>query len=157
MIASTTKYPGLLRFWRVWRSQLHRIVDRFSVVLRDRHTASPAQFGNGQHDCALSSLYWAAPAISESDIVDAFKFSTYSWPHKGVTNKEFAIALKYLNVDSSYSSDIDTLGALLATKPSKCVALLPGHFIPILNGTIVGRDAHQHWPPETRVYCHWTF
>ncbi len=126
-------------------------------MVRDRHTASPAQIGDGQHDCALSSLYWAVPAISESAIVDAFNLAADTWPYGGVTNKEFAIALKYLRVDSVYSTDIDTLGALLAAKPAKCVALLHGHFIPIVDGMIVGRDAHQYWSPDTHVYCHWTF
>ena len=126
-------------------------------MLRDRHTASPLQIGVGQHDCALSSLYWAAPATSESGIVSAFNVVTDTWPYGGVTNKEFAITLKYLGVESIYSTDINTLGALLATKPAKCVALLHGHFIPIVDGVIVGGDAHRQWAPDTHVYCYWTF
>ena len=126
-------------------------------MVRDRHTASPAQIGDGLHDCALSSLYWAMPAISESDIISAFNVTTDTWPYGGVTNKEFSVALKYLKVDNLYSTGINTLGALLAAKPAKCVALLHGHFIPIVDGVIVGRDASLHWSPDTHVYCHWTF
>ena len=126
-------------------------------MVRDRHTASPAQIGDGQHDCALSSLYWAMPAISESDIISAFNVTTDTWPYGGVTNKEFSVALKYLKVDNLYSTNINTLGALLAAKPAKCVALLHGHFIPIVGGVVVGRDAPLHWSPDTHVYCHWTF
>ena len=154
MTSCATRNQGLLRRWR---SRLRRIVDRLSVVLRDRHTASPVQFGDGQHDCALSSLYWAVPAISESDIVEAFYAAADTWPYGGVWNKEFAVALKCLKVDSIYSTDIDTLGALLATKPARCAALLPGHFIPIVDGMTVGRDAYQQWPSDTRVCCYWTF
>lgn len=143
--------------WRALRFGFQRIVDRLSVVLRDRHTASPVKIGRGQHDCALSSLYWAAPGIAESDIVDAFNVVADSWPYGGITNKEFAIALKHLRVNGAYSTDLKTLGALLATKPAKCVALLHGHFIPIVDGVIVGGDAYRPWAPDTHVYCHWTF
>ena len=126
-------------------------------MLRDRHTASPTQIGDGQHDCALSSLYWTVPAVPESKIIDAFNVTTDTWPYGGVTNKEFMIALKCLKVDNCYSTNINTLRALLATKPAKCVALIHGHFIPIVDGMIVGYDAHRHWSPDTHVYCHWTF
>ena len=157
MVARTTRTAAPIPWWRACRFWLQRTVDRLSVVVRGRHTASPAQIGDGQHDCALSSFYWAVPAIPESDIIDAFNVTADTWPYGGVTNKEFAVALKYLKVDNLYSTDIDTLGALLAAKPAKCVALLHGHFIPIVAGVIVGRDAHQHWSPDTHVYCHWTF
>ena len=157
MDAHTTKSPVLIRWWRAWRFRFQRIVDRLSIVLRNRHTANPVQIGDGQHDCALTSLYWAAPATPESDIIDAFNVATDTWPYGGVTNKEFAIALKHLGVDNVYSTEIDTLGALLATKPAQCVALLPGHFIAIVDGTIVGHDDRRYWPSDTRVYCHWTF
>lgn len=112
--------------------------------------------GNGQHDCALSSLYWTMPSISEAELVKAFNVATDTWPYGGVTNKEFVIALKYLRVDNRYSTDVNTLGVLLAANPAKCVALLHGHFIPIVDGEIAGRDAHRNWSPDTPVYCHWT-
>ena len=123
----------------------------------DRHAGSPTQIGQGRHDCALSSLYWAVPTIPEPLIVEAFNLAAGTWPYGGVTNKEFAIALKYLKVESYYSADIDTLAELLVDKPARCVALVHGHFIPIVNGVIVGRDAHRYWSPDTHVYCHWKF
>ena len=126
-------------------------------MARDRHTASPTEIGSGQHDCALSALYWAAAAIPESDIVDAFNSATKTWPYGGVTNKEYAIALRVLRVDSSYSTKINTLGELLRTKPKRCVALIHGHFIPIVDGVIVGRDGRHCWSCDEQVYCHWTF
>ena len=125
--------------------------------MRDRHTASPKNIGQGRHDCALSSLYWAVPSIPETDILETFNLTGDAWPYSGVTNKEFVIALKYLRVEYDYSMDIDTLGELLAVKPEKCVALLRGHFIPIVDGVIVGHDAHLLWPMETVVFCYWTF
>ena len=144
-------------WWRAFRSRLKLVVDRLSIVVRGRHTASPAQIGQRQHDCALWSLYWAAPSVPEADILSAFNLAAETWPYGGVTNKEFVIALKYLGVDNIYSTTIETLGELLVDRPEKCVALLHGHFIPIVDGVIVGHDAHRHWAPDTHVYCHWTF
>lgn len=136
---------------------LRRRADRIWVWLGGGHVVAPAKIGGGDHDCGLSSLYWAAPWLPESRIVDAFQFCTENWPYGGVTNKEFQIALKYLNAESHYFADTETLGALLYRQPARCVALLPGHFIAIVNGKIVGRDAQVAWNPSTTVYCHWTF
>ena len=73
---------------------------------------APTTIGAGDHDCALASLYWAAPSIPENRIVEAFGFCTDNWPYGGVTNKEFQIALKYLKAESYCSTDLKTLGAL---------------------------------------------
>lgn len=144
-------------WWQTCRLQLLRIVDRLSVVIWNRHMTSPLQIGSNQHDCALSSLYWAVPSIPESSIVHAFTIATDTWPYGGVTNKEFAVALKCLEIESDYSTEINTLGALLATNPARCVALLHGHFVPIVDGVIIGHDAGRFWLPNTHVYCHWMF
>ena len=125
--------------------------------MRDRHTAVPVQIGDGRHDCALSSLYWAVPSLPEREIANAINVAADTWPYGGVSNKEFAIALNYLGLDSEYSRESITIGALLAAKPARCVALLHGHFIPIVDGMIVGRDADRTWPSDTYVYCHWMF
>ena len=144
--------------WRnACRRRIGSTIDRLSVLLRHCHTANPTRIGDGPHDCALSSLFWAAPTLSETEIVDAFNVAADTWPYGGVTNKEFAIALSHLDLDSAYSTDINTLEALLVTRPPRCVALVRGHFIPIVDGAIAGSDAHRHWPPDTHIYCHWTF
>ena len=143
--------------WWPFRSRLHRLVDRFSVMVWDRHTRGPTQIGQGQHDCALSSLYWAVPSIPEPLIVEAFNLAAENWPYGGVTNREFAIALKYLKIDSDYSTDVSTLDELLIDQSGRCVALLQRHFVAIVDGVIVGKDAGRYWPPSTHVYCHWTF
>lgn len=117
----------------------------------------PTVLGAGDHDCAPASLYWAAPWIPESRIAEAFLFCAENWPYGGVTNKEFQIVLRYLGAEGYYSADSETLGALLARNPDRCVALLHGHFIAIVDGKIVGRDARHAWDLSTEVYCHWTF
>ncbi len=109
------------------------------------------------HDCALASLYWAAPWIPEARIIEAFQLCAENWPYGGVTNREFAIALKYLNVESLYSTDASTLGALRNRRQGRFVALLHGHFMAIINGKIVGKDALRAWDTRSTVYCYWTF
>ena len=157
MFTRISRTPALAPWLRAFQRRFQRIVDRLSVLVRDRHTTGPVQFGQGQHDCALSSLYWAVPSLPESNIRDAFNQAADAWPYGGVTNKEFVISLECLRVENLYSTDIDTLGELLADRPEKCVALLHRHFIPIVDGVIVGHDARRHWSRDTRVYCHWRF
>lgn len=114
----------------------------------------PASIGQQLHDCALTSLYWAVPWLPESKIVEAFGFCAANWPYGGVTNKEFSIALKYLDVPYTYSDKTETLSDLLSRRPTKAVALLHGHFISIHRGQV---DESRHWPIDTTVYCCWTF
>ena len=133
------------------------IIDKAWVYLRGSHLLAPSKLGMGDHDCAPVSLYWAAPWISESQIRHAFLFCAENWPYGGVTNREFQITLKYLKTEVYYSADSETLGVLLAKKPNRCVALLHGHFIAIIKGKIVGRDARRVWDLNTEVYCHWIF
>ena len=148
-MAPPTSSSGLLA--------VRSMADRIWVWLGGGHVIAPTTISKGNHDCALASLYWAAPWIPESRIIEAFSFCTENWPYGGVTNKEFQIALKYLNAESQYSADTETLRVLLDRRQDRCIALLHGHFIAIVNGKVVGRDAHVTWDPNATVYCHWTF
>ena len=136
---------------------VRRMVDRIWIWLGGGHLIGPTAIEKEDHDCALASLYWAAPWISEGRIIEAFEFCTETWPYGGITNKEFQIALQYLKVETHYSADTETLGSLLDRQLGRCVALLPHHFIAIVDGQIVGRDAHLAWHRSTTVYCYWTF
>ena len=148
-----------------WLSQLggkvrltgRRTLERVSVRLGRGHVLAPTTLGEGPHDCALTSLYWAAPRLTEERIREAFQFCAKNWPYGGVTNTEFAVALKYLEVDHRYFGETESLDDLLSREPTRCVALLPYHFIAVLHGRIVGRDAHRAWDPATTVYCSWMF
>lgn len=137
------------------RRSVRNIVDKTWVRLRGDHLVVPDMLGTGDHDCAPLSLYWAAPWIPECRIYDAFLACAENWPYGGVTNKEFQIALKYLEIECFYSAKSESLGKLLARKPSRCVCLLHGHFIAVIRGKIVGRDTYRAWSPSTEVYCHW--
>ena len=136
---------------------LKQAVDRAWVWAGRGHVAAPITLGNGPHDCALASLYWAVPGLSEHRISEALQFCSKDWPYDGVTNTEFAVALKYLDVGNHYFGETETLGDLMARKPARCVALLPYHFIAVIDGRIVGSDADHHWGPSTMVYCSWEF
>ena len=122
-----------------------------------RHLLGPKTFAGGIHNCALSALYWTVPCLSENHIEEAFGYATENWPYAGITNKEFAIALQYLKIYSCYSPKKEKLVELLDKRPIRCVALIPGHYIAIVKGKIVGADARITWNPNTIVYCTWTF
>ena len=135
-----------------------RAADKIWVYLAGRHLIAPIRFGDGNHDCALVALYWAVPSILEDQIFNALGFCTDAWPYGGVTNKEFTISLNYLKVPYSYfNCPSDTIGSLLDKKKKRCVALIHGHFVAIVNGTIVGDDAHRMWDTNAKVYCYWCF
>ena len=122
-----------------------------------RRLVSPRNVGRGHHDCALASLYWAVPWLSESEIVEAFGYCADDWPYAGITNKEFSIALAYLNLTHEYSDRTETLGEVLGRAPRRAVVLLHGHFLCVDRGRIVGADAYRHWPTDAIVHCCWTF
>ena len=135
----------------------YRLLDKISVLIRRQHIIGPSIIGKGNHDCALTALYWAAPWLTEHRIRETFLFCTNGWPHAGVTNKEFQIVLKFLRIEACYNPNRETLGALLNRQRACCVALLPHHFIAIVDGKIVGRDIRLSTHLNTTVYCHWTF
>ena len=136
---------------------LRKILDHLLVQTGFDHIVGPATFGNGPHDCALTSAYWAAPKLSEPNILEAFGYCTENWPFAGITNKEFAIALSYLKVSTTYCGKKGTLESLLKRRPKRCVALLRGHFIPILKGKLIAHDQHYLNRPHSTVYCYWIF
>ena len=136
---------------------MKKFVDKIWVSLGGNHFTNPSLFGGNDHDCALRALYWAAPWIPERDIKEAFEFCTESWPYAGVTNKEFSIVLKYLGIQTRYDGNMRNLGYLLNRGPKRCVALIPWHFVTILDKKIVREDRGQYKNPNITVYCRWEF
>jgi len=118
----------------------------------------PKKFGDGPHDCALVALHTVAPNISEDEIIDAFMYCAENWPYAGITNKEFNIAMKYLNLEVKYDdSDGQTVSSITQKKIRKCVALVHGHYIAVKKGKIIGKDANTYKNSNTKVYCSWNF
>lgn len=118
---------------------------------------------SGPHDCGPKSLLLIAPELDPEKVWRAFSLSSENWPYGGVTNREFSIAIRLLagegdfSRENEYRSEDESLADLLSRKPARCVALLNGHFIAVLDGGIVGWG----WPiksyEETEVVCSWTF
>lgn len=147
----------VVRAARHLRATGRRGIDHVSVWAGRGHVVAPLALGDGPHDCALTSLYWAVPTLSEDRIREAFQYCAKNWPYGGVTNTEFAVALQYLGVEHRYFAETESLDALLARKPTRCVALLPYHFVAILSGRVAGSDAYRSWNKATTVYCSWMF
>lgn len=109
----------------------------------------------GPHDCALRALYVSLPKVSVKEMVAAFDYCCEWWPHKGVDNKEFNIALDYLKIKDKFNYVADestTLGCLLGRKKEIFIALIYGHYTVINNGFIL--DYFNH-PATCKVYCYW--
>lgn len=138
------------------RHALRRFVDRIWVKLGGkRHPIAPSTLGHGPHDCGPASLYRVVPWLSEDSIREAFLYCAEAWPYGGVTNRDFQIAVKYLKVDALYCDTKETVGSLLAKNPARCVALLPGHYIGIIDGKILPPDVGMSH--RATVHFHWTF
>ena len=143
--------------WARQRVQDMRVVDSLSVRFRNKHVVDPQLFGDGPHDCAPYSLYWAVAALPERMIVKAFHFETANWPYAGVTNSEFDAVVKYLGLSYEYTSHDEKFRDVLGLSPSRCIVLFHGHFAPVLDGRAYGRDAHFNSRPDARVICKWVF
>jgi len=118
---------------------------------------------SGPHDCGPKSLLRVIPDLDPEKVWEAFVLSCKNWPYGGVSNREFAIATRFLsengdlNLKREYRHETETLADLLGRNPSRCVALLDGHFIAILDGEIVGREPRTEPYEKTEVVCSWTF
>ena len=112
---------------------------------------------NGMHDCGPKALLRVSPELEEDKVKEAFTLCSEKWPYGGLNNKEFEIAVKYLDVKHRYSHTEETLQDVLDRKPDRCVALLNGHFIAILDGEVAGREILFGSPSKTKVFCSWTF
>ena len=111
---------------------------------------------SSNHNCALIALHIISPETSESKILEAFYHCCEQWPNGGVTNREFNIVLKFLNIDTlSYCDKESTLQSLLE-KDKKFIALVHGHYLAISNKNIL-EYYNPYWANNTneKVYCYW--
>ena len=135
---------------------LRRVVDGIWVKLGGkRHLTGQAMLGHGPHDCGPASLYRVVPWVSGDSIREAFLYCAETWPHGGVTNRDFQIAVKYLKLNARYSDTRETVGSLLAKSPARCVALIRGHYIGIIDGKVVPPDVGVSH--HATVHFHWMF
>ena len=135
---------------------LRRFGDWIWIILGGkRHVFGPSDLGLGLHDCGPASLYRVVPWIPESRIREAFQYCSESWPYSGVSNRDFQIVVKYLRLRASYSDIKETVGSLLSKSPERCVALIPGHYIGIIDGEVLPPDTNVS--RNAMVHFHWTF
>ncbi len=113
---------------------------------------------NADNNCALIALHLLFPKIPEDKILDAFYHCCEKWPNEGVTNKEFNIALKFLNLDKKvcYHGNETIVQLLLAHKDRAFISLVHGHFLVISFGRIL-EFFSCYWTncKEAKVYCYW--
>lgn len=109
------------------------------------------------HDCGPRSLLRAVPELDPDQIREAFILCSEKWPYGGVSNKEFEIAVKHLGLEHKYCGEEETLEDVLNRQPSRCVALLWGHFIAIRDGKVAGNELLAGTPTEIKVVCSWLF
>ena len=125
--------------------------------------ASIEKMFSGPHDCGPKSLLRVVPGLDPEDVKEAFRRSSDNWPYKGITNREFAIAIRHLrerkgyDLSPEYRSEDESLEDLLSRKPARCVALLKRHYIAIRDGAVLGRETLPKPYAQTEVVCSWTF
>lgn len=116
---------------------------------------------DGLHDCAPSALTRVVPALSFQSIRKAFSLCCGRWPNAGVTNKEFNIVLRYLELFErfEYTEPQDALlNDYLVDKNTTHILLLWGHFTVTKNGQVIEpvKQLFFRYPPdEIKVICAW--
>lgn len=110
----------------------------------------------GKHDCALRALYVTLPDISVENMRDKFMNCCEWWPYRGVSNKEFNIALDSLKIKDKFeyaTSESTELSHLLKRKKDSFIALVYGHYTVVSKGIIL--DKYAGYSAKQKVYCYW--
>ncbi len=126
-------------------------------VEAQRKNKSHNMIWNGLHDCAPSSLCCVLPVLEREHTRQAFIFCCAKWPDGGVTNKEFNIVLRYLDLQGKFEycdSEEMTLSDFLVDQENVYILLLYGHFTVIRKGVI---DDLYPFPysEKSTVFCYW--
>jgi len=129
------------------------------VKLARKETKIEKQLG-GKHDCGPRALRIVMPSLPYEKMTEAFYNCCEKWPNAGVTNKEFNIVLRYLNIFNRFEyddADGKCLGDLISKQNNTYVALIHGHFTVVKNGKIVDSIFYQSLKDDTKIYCSWKF
>lgn len=112
----------------------------------------------GEHDCALRSLYVTLPNTSVESMIRAFTNCCEWWPYRGVSNKEFNIVLASLKIKDKFeyaAPESTTLGQLLKRKKDTFIALVYGHYTVVSKGIVLDKYADYYDSSKQKVYCYW--
>lgn len=130
-----------------------------NMLLQVRTNFSLALEELGQeHDCGLRALSTVLPELAINDIVAAFMHSCEWWPHRGVTNKEYNIALSYLNVKDKFEYVVPeglTISDLQRDNLETYIVLLYGHYTVVCSGCVVDRFIQSDIFSSSEVVCYW--
>ena len=111
----------------------------------------------GKHDCALRALYIMLPDTPIEGMINAFTNCCEWWPYRGVSNKEFNIALASLKIKDRFEyadPEAITLGHLLKRKKDIFIALVYGHYTVVSRGVVLDKHA-DYYGAKQKVYCYW--
>lgn len=147
----------ILRFLRsvwAWFSDL-----RFSnVKVADDDTfAIDPKLQKGKHNCAPMALAEVMPNLSADRILQGFSECCDKWPYGGVTNKEFNITLRHLDLFEKFKyddSDKRIMKHFLCRRNEVFILLILGHFTVVRNGKIYDNVIYTKCIND-KVYCSW--
>ena len=126
-------------------------------LLRSNYSIVPKEL-SGKHDCGPRALFVVLPGLALDEIVDAFMHSCDWWPYRGVTNKEYNIALSYLNLKDCFEYVVPekmTITELRKHKSETYIVLIYGHYTVIRAGRVVDISPYPKEASKSKVYCYW--
>lgn len=109
---------------------------------------------HGPHDCSLNALTITSPELKPDKIRKAFLYCTKRWPNNSVSNKDFNICLRHLNVINDYNYvDWSNDKKQISDLPNRiCVVLIRGHFVAVHNRVGI----NEHVSSSAKVYYYWS-
>lgn len=125
-------------------------------VRRPPEYLEPPKEIQGTHDCALRALYITLPNIPIENMISAFNSCCDWWPYRGISNKEFNIALAFLEIKDRFdyvAAEPVTLDYLLKQKGDTFIALIYGHYTVASKGYVL--DSYSSGFRKQQVYCYW--
>ena len=141
---------------QAFKQLFNKILAFFFPQKTSKYEETLKQIRSSPHSCALCALYQVLPEFTFQELSEAFRLCTEdSWPNRGVTNKEFNITLKYLDIfDRFLYNDNDTSFHTILHMQSDVIVLIHGHYTVVQKGQI--RDQYGSFPREReKVYCYW--
>ena len=109
------------------------------------------------HSCALVCLFKCCPYLSKEKIFEAFYTMCAEYPANGVSDNEFIICLKYLEIDNNFKYNLKstTIGDLMNCDNKLYIALMKGHYTVIDKGNIDDFPYKNQILKCEKVYCFW--
>ncbi len=111
----------------------------------------------GKHDCALVALAKIFPDFPSDQMIQGFSNCCDRWPYAGVTNKEFNITLRHLELFDKFEyddSDDMIVSHFLIKEADVFILLIYGHFTVVKHGKVFDTRVYTNIH-SANVYCSW--